>query len=130
MDNEEVAHEHSDVDVRTILAFGVGMAVVVAASFLLMWGLFRFLDYQAAANDPQRSPVARPDCPDAEIERCSDQLQQGPRLLINEPEALAKFRALESKSLEGYGWANEQAGVPPPPPQDAPAGTHGEKLVR
>jgi hypothetical protein len=99
--NEDVAHEHSDVDIRTILAFGAGMVVVVAVSFVLMWLMFRVLERQAAQNDPQLSPLAAP----------AGQEPPLPRLQTNEPEGLAKFRAEEAKSLEGYGWANEQAGV-------------------
>jgi hypothetical protein len=111
IDNPEVLHEHSDVDVRTILAFGVGLAVVVAVSFVLMWLTFRVLEHQAAANDPQLSPLAKPTCPYADISRCTDLLPQGPHLQTNEPEGLAKFRAMESKSLEGYGWVNQAGGV-------------------
>ena len=111
MDNEEVAHEHSDVDVRTILAFGAGMVVVVAVSFLLMWGLFRVLAHQAAQNDPQLSPLARPPCPYADIARCAGQLPPEPRLQTDEPEGLAKLRMREQKSLEGYGWIDQQRGI-------------------
>jgi hypothetical protein len=111
MDNPEVLHEHTDVDVRTILAFGAGMVVVVAVSFVLMWLTFRVLERRAAANDPQLSPLARPTCPYADIERCTDLLPQGPHLQTNEPEGLAKFRAGETKSLEGYGWVNQAGGV-------------------
>ena len=111
MDNPEILHEHSDVDVRTILAFGVGLVVVVAVSFVLMWLTFRVLERQAAANDPQLSPVARPTCPYADIERCNDARPQGPQLQTNEPEGLAKFRATEAKSLESYGWVNQAGGV-------------------
>lgn len=99
--NEDVAHEHSDVDIRTILAFGAGLVVVVAASFVLMWLLFRVLDRQAAENDPQISPLAAP----------AGREPPAPRLLTNEPEGLAKFRADEARLLEGYGWADQAAGV-------------------
>ncbi len=111
LDNEDVAHEESDVDVRTILRFGVGIVAVVATAFLLMWGLFRVLTHQAAANDPQLSPLARPTCPYADLEKCPELLPAGPHLQTNEPEALAKIRMTEAKALEGYGWVNQAAGV-------------------
>ena len=143
LDNPDVAHEESDVDVRTILAFGVGIAAVVAVSFALMWGLFRVLEHQAATNDPQLSPLARPTCPYADIEKCSALLPEGPHLQTNEPAGLAKFRATEAKSLESYGWVTVpggaahipigeakrlilQRGLPvrPDPGSDPRAGTH------
>jgi len=112
MDNADVTHEHSDVDIRTILAFGVGMVVVVAVSFVLMWLMFRALEHRAAANDPQLSPLARPACASADIEKCpGGQLPPEPRLQTREPDGLAKFRTMETKSLESYGWVNQQGGV-------------------
>jgi len=112
MHNEDVAHEHSDVEFSTILAVGGGLVVVVAVSFVLMWLLFRVLDHRAAANDPQLSPLARPACPFADIEKCQPgQLPPEPRLQTREPDGLAEFLAEETKSLEGYGWVSEQTGV-------------------
>lgn len=101
MDNADVTHEHSDVDIRTILAFGAGMVVVVAVSFVLMWLMFRALEHRAAANDPQLSPLAVP----------AGRQAPEPRLQTNEPGGLAKFRMMETKSLESYGWVNQQGGV-------------------
>jgi hypothetical protein len=112
MDNAGVAHEHSDVNIRAILVFGGGLVVLVAVSFVLMWLLFRVLDHRAAANDPQLSPLARPACGLADIEKCQPgQLPPEPRLQTREPDGLADFRAKEAKSLEGYGWVSEQTGV-------------------
>jgi hypothetical protein len=112
MHNEDVAHERSDVEFSTILAFGGGLVVVVAVSFVLMWLLFRVLDHRAAANDPQLSPLARPACPFADIGKCQPgQLPPEPRLQTREPEGLAEFLAKEKKSLERYGWVSEQTGV-------------------
>ena len=39
--NEDVAHEHSDVNVRAILIFAVGLAAVVGVCALAMLGLSR-----------------------------------------------------------------------------------------
>ena len=107
--NEDVAHEHTDVDIRTILAFGGGLVAVTAICAVLMWGLFRVLDRQAAANDPQVSPLARP----------AGQPPLGPALLTNEPATLEKLRAQELKTLQGYGWVDQQGGVAHMPLADA-----------
>jgi hypothetical protein len=99
--NEDVAHEHSDVNVRGVLAFGAGMVVVAAAAFLSMWVLFRVLDAQAVSNDPDVSPLAVP----------AGKLPPTPRLQTNEPASLHKFRSMETETLETYGWVNQSAGV-------------------
>ena len=58
MHNVDVAHEHSDVNIRTLLAFGAALVAVVAVAAGLMYGLFQFLAHQAAGRDPELSPYA------------------------------------------------------------------------
>ena len=41
----------------------------------------------------------------------SGQEAPAPRLLTNEPASLSKFRAEETKKLEGYAWVDERSGV-------------------
>ena len=60
LNNPEVGHEDSDIDVGTILKFGAGLAVTVVVCAIIVWAVFRVLDRQAAARDPQISPLARP----------------------------------------------------------------------
>ena len=58
MHNEDVAHEHGDVNPRTVIVFGIAMLVVIAFSAALMYGLFVAFEKQAEARDPQLSPHA------------------------------------------------------------------------
>ena len=109
MHNDDVAHEHSDINIRTVLTFGAGMAVIVIVSAVLMWIMFRVLEAQAERRDPQISPRALP----------SGQQPPAPKLLTNEPANLSKFRAEEMKKLEGYGWIDERAGVAHVPIEEA-----------
>jgi hypothetical protein len=109
MHNDDVAHEHSDINVRTVLAFAAGMAVVVAASALLVWIVFRTLEGQAAASDPELSPVAAP----------AGQQPPAPRLLTDEPGNLRRVRAEEANTLDRYGWVDERAGVAHVPIEEA-----------
>jgi hypothetical protein len=99
--NPDVAHESSDIDIGTVLKFGGGLFLTVVVCAVIVGGVFRLLEREAAARDPQISPVARPE----------GQLPPGPRLETNERAALAKFRAEDEKALDGYGWLNQQGGV-------------------
>jgi hypothetical protein len=101
MQNPEVGHDESDVDVATILRFGAGLAAIVVVCAVIVWLVFRVLDRQAASRDPKISPVAVP----------SGQLPPGPRLETNERAALSKFRAEEATDLDRYGWINQLGGV-------------------
>ena len=99
--NEDVAHEHSDINVRAILMFLVGLAGVTALAAAAMWGVFVVLENQAADNDPQLSPLSQP----------AGQQPPEPRLQTNEPAALDEVRSAEQKTLQGYGWVDQPAGV-------------------
>jgi hypothetical protein len=101
MHNEDIGHEHSDVNVRTLLSFATALLVVVAIAAALMYGLFVVLEKQAEARDPQVSPFAV----------APGQAPQGPKLLTNEPANLRQFRQEEAGKLEGYGWMSQGSGI-------------------
>lgn len=111
--NVGVAHEHSDINVRAILMFLVGLAAVGIAVHVLMWALFIVFENQAAANDPPISPTAVPatQMPATTTGSPAFGSAPGPQLLTNEPEVLRQFRASEEQRLGQYGWVDQQAGV-------------------
>jgi hypothetical protein len=103
--NEDVAHEHSDVNIRALLMFCFGLMAVTAVVMVAMWALFQVFEGQAAANDPVMSPHARP----------AGQLPPEPRLLTDEPRNLQRFRAQEADVLKGIDEAKKrllEAGLP------------------
>ena len=113
--NEDVDHEHSDVNVKALIASAVTLIVVVGVSQLLMWGLFGVFEKQAQSNDPQVSPLAPAAATmprnQVGIAVFTPDTVGGPKLLTNEPLALSEQRATEQKLLHGYGWVNQGAGV-------------------
>jgi len=100
MHNEEIAHEHGDVDVRTVIAFGIGILVVVGLASALMYGMFLALEKQAEARDPEVSPYS-----------VTNSTARGPELLRNEPQNLRNVREEEEGKLEGYAWVNQSQGI-------------------
>jgi hypothetical protein len=109
LDNADVDHEHSDINIRAVLGFALGLAIVTGVVFLLMWGLFVGLENNAASRDPQLSPHAVP----------AGQLPPEPRLLTNEPVVLRDMRDKETATLQGYGWVDQGAGVARIPIEEA-----------
>ena len=99
--NEDVAHEHSDVSMKTLFAFALGLSAVVAVTFLLMAGLFKVFEDMAKKNDPVLSPHALP----------ADQLPPMPRVQdnLNEPAVLRKHRERELEDLAKAGIPIDQA---------------------
>ena len=119
--NEDVAHEHSDVDIRAIITSAVVLTVVVIVSQVLMYVLFGWFEREAAANEPPVSPLSRPatEMPRTITDPHFSQGVAAPQLLTNEPMALEKFLADQNKRLHGFGWIDEKTGVAHMPIDDA-----------
>lgn len=114
--NSEVAHEHTDVNVRAIITSGIVLVLVTLVANLVIVFLFGWLEQEAAANQPPPSPVARPATEMPATTTASPAFNEAaamsePRLLTNEPMALQKHRAEQHKMLHEGGWVNEAAGV-------------------
>ena len=117
--NEDVTHEHSDVNVRAVLMFAFGLMVVTGVVMVAMSALFNVLEGQAAANDPVLSPLARP----------AGQSPPEPRLLTDEPQNLQLFKARQAEMLKGIDDAKKrllETGLPvrADAPTDPWIGTH------
>ena len=111
--NEDVAHEHSDINVRGILMFVVAVTIVGVVSATGMAGLFWLFQRQAAANDPKVSPLAVPATTMPRSTTASPYFGPAPQpqLLTNEPAALRQLRETEDQALHQYGWVDQAAGV-------------------
>ena len=107
--NEDVAHEHSDINIRALLMFCLGIVVVVGVVQVAMWGLVIVFERQAVQNDPVLSPHAVP----------AGKLPPEPRLLTDEPANLQQIKSAERQSLDGYGWVDQNTGAARIPIDDA-----------
>lgn len=94
-------HEEHDVDIRSIVVFGVGLAVVCLVTAVAMLWLFRYLDRQLVAREAPVSPLALP----------AGQLPPEPRLLTDEPATLEEYRAEQERKLMTYGWVDREKGI-------------------
>ena len=113
MHNLDVAHEHGDVSIRSVLAYAGALATIIAAVFGLMYGALYLLERQAKGNDARLSPLAPPpaEMPPNTTELPTFGNAPQPRLLTNEPVVLGQQRRHEEQQLTGYGWVDEAGGV-------------------
>jgi hypothetical protein len=96
-ESHPVAHEESDVSVRAIAAFVIGMFVLGAIMMVVLYGLFGYFGREAAESDPRVTAVAvPPGTPPPE-----------PRLLTNEPLNLDQLRREEDAQLKNIDQAKE-----------------------
>jgi hypothetical protein len=101
LDNPDIVHEESDINVRAIIWFGIVLTVIVLAVDVAMYGLFKLFDHMERKSDAVVSPLAL--APDQPL---------GPPGLQTTPWTdLKHFRAEQLAYLHGYGWVDEHAGV-------------------
>ncbi len=101
------AHEVSDVDVRSLARFTLGLVVVLAAVAVGVWWLMVAWKQAALRQDAPRQSVTRP-LP-----------MHGPRLQEIPSRDLATMRAAEQQRLNSYGWIDRQKNLVHTPVADA-----------
>lgn len=111
--NDDTAHEESDINIRAVLTATTVIAVVCLVTAGLMLGLFRFLEGQAEARDPNLSPLAMPavKMPPNTMGSPTFGDAPDPKLLTDEPRYLSGVRAAWQSDLHSYSWIDQQAGV-------------------
>jgi hypothetical protein len=97
-----VGRETTDVQIRGVLLFGLGLLVTAVAIHVLVWLLFSYFSGREAARVPPEYPLA--------LGRDA-QLPPEPRLQTNPREDLRLLRAREDEVLNGYSWVDRSAGI-------------------
>jgi len=109
--HDDVAHEASDVNFRAIVQFGVGLLVLGAVVYLVVWLFFGFLSERASRASGQLAyPLAAGQ---------QDRVPPEPRLQTNPRADLRELRESEDKRLDSYGWVDRNAGIVHIPIEDA-----------
>ncbi len=93
-------HETSDADVKPILWFLIGLALLLIVAMVGMTFLF-----DALQNHYQRAGV--PVNPVIDV----NQIPPDPRLQPDPHEELIEVRSWEEKTLHSYGWIDKESGV-------------------
>jgi hypothetical protein len=92
----------SDLNLRAIVLFTAGLALLCIVTALLMWGLSLKLREGLKAQDPPE-PVL--------LEAQMPYLPPEPRLQSSPPKEMAELRAEEDRLLSEYAWTDREAGV-------------------
>ncbi len=106
----QVHHETTDVNIRAILGFGLGLLVVGVAIHVAVWLLFMFFSARDTARVALQYPLAAGQ---------EARLPPEPRLQTNPRQDLRNFHAEEDAVLGSYGWVDRNAGVVRIPIDDA-----------
>lgn len=103
-DRTETGHEPSAVNMRAIWWSGIGLAVLIVGSFVLMWQLLvMFSRDQATSPDAGTDMAVRASQP--------SRLPDSPELNPDQTVALRQLRDRERAWLDEYEWLDRQAGI-------------------
>lgn len=101
-----------------IVGFVVVLTIVTVACQLLIWVLLGAFQHQAAAANDTGSPLAPAverqaleGRTDMALEKVTGASGAQPVLLTNEPAVLDEFRKREDRTLQTYGWVDQNAGL-------------------
>src|SRR5262245_292677 len=112
LENPETRHETSDVNVRGIFGFGIGLAVGTGLVALLLFGAFSVMVERFNPEPPANSsPLTRTRPLIPESREHAESTFPEPRLQPNAAEDLVKFREAEYHRLNSYGWVDQKAGI-------------------
>jgi hypothetical protein len=100
--SELPGRETSDVSIRGIVRFGIGLGVATVLIVVGMWVLFRILQRREARVDAPVPPMVA-----ASLRRTPPE----PRLEPNPLEPRRRMQAREDAVLSTYGWVDRDTGV-------------------
>jgi hypothetical protein len=105
--HDEVRYEPSDVSLRGILAFGIGLVVLgIVVHVGISWLLAVFARQEKTANPPLPAVAQeRPRLP-GDLQRIP-----APRLEESEERELRELRNEEAARLQSYGWVDRKTGT-------------------
>lgn len=93
-------HEVTDVEIRPIATWAVGLIVLTGVVLVLMLWLFTYFAARQAKLDIPLSPL-----------RVTQETPPEPRLEVALDQVLREVRAHEAALLHSYAWVDRQAGV-------------------
>ncbi len=102
--NLDVTHEASDVNISGVLKFVMGLTVLGVVVFLLMWGMFRFLNAQETEKEPPAGPMAMTEQerlpPEPRLQAAKGfglKLENGETVNLENKEPQAEYRVLREQ---------------------------------
>jgi hypothetical protein len=117
MSDEKLNHENGkfepqDLSAKGVLAFLVGLVVVCVLVYVVVAGMYRFLNRYQKAHEPAQNPLVQVTNTDTRHPTPADANKFPlPRLETNERGQLNDQRYREEETLNTYGWLDQKAGV-------------------
>jgi hypothetical protein len=104
-------YEHEDLSSKGPFYFMAGLALLGLAIYLIVFGMYRFLDSYERANQPPLSPMATPEADTRAVTHEDTQTFPQPRLEENERTDLRQFTEDQDQKLATYDWVDKNKGT-------------------
>ncbi len=103
--------EQEDLSSRSALYFLAGLVLVGLVVYLIVFGIYRFLDSYERAHQPPLSPMATPQADTRTVTHEDTQTFPQPRLEENERTQLRQFIEDQDRKLATYDWLDKDRGT-------------------
>jgi hypothetical protein len=103
--------EQEDLSSRGPFYFMASLALLCLVIYLIVFGMYRFLDSYARANQPAISPMATPEADTRAITHENTEPFPQPRLEENERTQLRQFIEDQDRKLATYDWVDKDKGT-------------------
>lgn len=99
--------EHEDLSSSGVFYFLAGLALLGLVIYLIVFGMYRFLDNYERAHQPPLSPMATPQADTRTFTHENVQVFPQPRLEENERTQLRSFIEDQDRKLATYDWVDK-----------------------
>ena len=103
--------EQEDLSSRSALYFLAGLVLVCLVVYLIVFGMYRFLDSYATAHQPPMSPMVTPEADTRAVTPQNAETFPQPRLEENERTQFRSFIEDQDRKLATYDWVDKDRGT-------------------
>jgi hypothetical protein len=103
--------EQEDLSSRSALYFLAGLVLVCVVVYLIVFGMYRFLDSYATAHQPPMSPMVKPEADTRAVTPENAEKFPQPRLEENERTQFRSFIEDQDRKLATYDWVDKDRGT-------------------
>jgi len=103
--------EQEDLSSRSALYFLAGLVLVCLVVYLIVFGMYRFLDSYATAHQPPMSPMVKPEADTRAVTPGNAETFPQPRLEENERTQFRSFIEDQDRKLATYAWVDRDRGT-------------------
>jgi hypothetical protein len=103
--------EREDLSARSVMYFMAGLTIFAAVIYVIVFGMYRFLDTYEKANQPAISPLVTPQADTRTMTEENTKSFPQPRLEENERNQLRSVIQDQDRKIETYDWVDKDKGI-------------------